>query len=368
MDRYTKGFVVASLVYFFLAAVLGIWMGGTDGAGWVRFAHVHFNLLGFMSMMIYGVGYFILPRFNGRTLRWPSWVPIHFFLANIGLIGMVATAPSLPSTGFLLFSALSVISAGMFAVNLGATMLMEPTKEEEKEETAEAPSAPAPQAAAAPPVAPKIDPDMRVGEILTRWPEAVDVFVGHGFASLASPEHREQVKQMPITLRMACERHNVDLDYMVAELSAAVSPAPAKAVAAAKAAPAKKAKPGALSRGEQALLIYLNLRWLPYFHDQREAVGLRPVRVNFQPTQHDPLAQGAGHNTFFVDADGAMWRGLGARETGQETFVRPEGSAPGRGNAGRDAHREIAATGVDRISIGALTKDVRAVDFSMRFI
>ena len=28
---------------------------------------------------------------------------------------------------------------------------------------------------------------------------------------------------------------------------------------------------------------------------------------------------------------------------------------------------EIAATGVDRISIGALTKDVRAVDFSMRF-
>ena len=29
--------------------------------------------------------------------------------------------------------------------------------------------------------------------------------------------------------------------------------------------------------------------------------------------------------------------------------------------------REIAATGVDRISIGALTKDVRATDFSMRF-
>ncbi|CAM5783830.1 nicotinate-nucleotide diphosphorylase (carboxylating) OS=Rhizobacter sp. OV335 OX=1500264 GN=SAMN02787076_02428 PE=3 SV=1 [Rhizobacter fulvus] len=28
--------------------------------------------------------------------------------------------------------------------------------------------------------------------------------------------------------------------------------------------------------------------------------------------------------------------------------------------------RNIAATGVDRISIGALTKDVRAVDYSMR--
>ena len=272
MDRYTKGFVVASLVYFFLAAVLGIWMGGTDAAGWVRFAHVHFNLLGFMSMMIYGVGYFILPRFNGRTLRWPSWVPIHFFLANIGLIGMVATAPERPSTGFILFSVLSVLSAGMFAVNLGATMLLEPKAEEEEEpasaaevsspgvaSTATAGHAPAEAPSAPPPAAPKIDPDIRVGEILTRWPQTVDVFVGHGFASLASPEHREQVKQIPITLRMACQRHNVDLDYMVSELNEAIAPASApKAVppaaasgaTAGKPAAGKAAKKGKLSRGE----------------------------------------------------------------------------------------------------------------------
>ena len=37
------------------------------------------------------------------------------------------------------------------------------------------------------------------------------------------------------------------------------------------------------------------------------------------------------------------------------------------GGVNRDTVREIAATGVDRISIGALTKDVRATDFSMRF-
>lgn len=243
MDRYTKGFVVASLVYFFLAAVLGIWMGGTDAAGWVRFAHVHFNLLGFMAMMIYGVGYFILPRFNGRTLRWPSWVPAHFYVANLGLIGMVATAPERPSTGFILFSVLSVISTGMFAVNLGATMLMEPEKEEEEE----------PATAAPPPDAPKIDPDMRVGEILLRWPQTVDVFVGHGFASLANPEHREQVKQIPITLRMACQRHNVDLDYMVSELNEAISPsfaARAPSAASEGKPAARKAAKGKLSRGE----------------------------------------------------------------------------------------------------------------------
>jgi hypothetical protein len=265
MDRHTKGFVVASLVYFFLAAVLGIWMGGTDGAGWVRFAHVHFNLLGFMAMMIYGVGYFILPRFNGRTLRWPSWVPAHFYVANLGLIGMVATAPERPSTGFILFSVLSVISTGMFAVNLGATMLMEPEKEEEEEPSSALETDPSaakaaseetsagPATAAPPPDAPKIDPDMRVGEILTRWPQAVDVFVGHGFASLANPEHREQVKQIPITLRMACQRHNVDLDYMMSELNEAISPsfaARAPSAASEGKPAARKAAKGKLSRGE----------------------------------------------------------------------------------------------------------------------
>jgi hypothetical protein len=266
MDRYTKGFVVASLFYFFLASVLGIWMGDTDGAGWVRFAHVHFNLLGFMSMMIYGVGYFILPRFNGRTLRWPSWVPVHFFIANIGLIGMVATAPSRPSTGFILFAALSVLSTGMFAVNLGATMLMEPMVEEEPSSAEETASPTAvssatedasagPAAAAPPPAAPKIDPDMRVGEILTRWPQTVDVFVGHGFTSLASPEHREQVKQIPITLRMACQRHNVDLEYMVSELNEAISPSSAQEAVPSAAAlggkpAARKAAKGKLAKGE----------------------------------------------------------------------------------------------------------------------
>nr|MBP6225885.1 nicotinate-nucleotide diphosphorylase (carboxylating) [Rhizobacter sp.]MBP6270396.1 nicotinate-nucleotide diphosphorylase (carboxylating) [Rhizobacter sp.] len=33
-----------------------------------------------------------------------------------------------------------------------------------------------------------------------------------------------------------------------------------------------------------------------------------------------------------------------------------------------DQVREIAATGVDRISIGRLTKDVRATDYSMRVV
>ncbi|HEY5928955.1 MAG TPA: nicotinate-nucleotide diphosphorylase (carboxylating), partial [Burkholderiales bacterium] len=37
------------------------------------------------------------------------------------------------------------------------------------------------------------------------------------------------------------------------------------------------------------------------------------------------------------------------------------------GGVSLDSVRAIAETGVDRISIGTLTKDVRAVDLSMRF-
>lgn len=36
------------------------------------------------------------------------------------------------------------------------------------------------------------------------------------------------------------------------------------------------------------------------------------------------------------------------------------------GGVNRDTVRAIAETGVDRISIGSLTKDVRAIDFSLR--
>ncbi|HSL92428.1 MAG TPA: DUF1858 domain-containing protein [Candidatus Limnocylindrales bacterium] len=249
MDRYTKGFVLASLAYFFLASVLGIWIGSADAAPWARFAHVHFNLLGFMAMMIYGVGYFILPRFNGRTLRWPSWVPIHFYAANIGLIGMVAASPGRPSTGFVLFALLSVVSAAMFAVNLGATMLLAPEAQTEAAEDADSSSATTPQAPSAVARA-DIHPDMRVGEILTQWPQTVEVFVENGFASLANPAHREQVKQIPITLRMACQRHNVDLEPMVARLIAAASGEAAPAAAKAGGAAGARARKGGLAKGE----------------------------------------------------------------------------------------------------------------------
>lgn len=233
MDRYTKGFVVASLVYFVLASLLGLWMGLGTAPGWARFAHVHFNLLGFMAMMIYGVGYFVLPRFNARELKWPFLVPLHFWAANVGLVGLVATYPEMPSTGFAAFGALSAASVLLFAVNIGATVL---AAEQAPEGEEEAKPAAARQAAAA------VGPDTRVGELLTRWPAAADVLVAQGLTALADPAHREQVKQLPVTLSMACQRHGLDLGAVLGAVREVAAPGTAE-----------PASGGALIRADQVL-------------------------------------------------------------------------------------------------------------------
>lgn len=50
------------------------------------------------------------------------------------------------------------------------------------------------------------------------------------------------------------------------------------------------------------------------------------------------------------------------------TLNRGQARLEASGGVSLDTLREIAATGVDAISVGALTKNVRAVDLSMRFI
>ena len=68
---------------------------------------------------------------------------------------------------------------------------------------------------------------------------------------------------------------------------------------------------------------------------------MEPIRINFQPTQHDPLAQGAGHRTFYVDQEKNFWLGLGEKETGIEAHT----DATLAGSGGRqDKLREIKAT------------------------
>lgn len=89
MDRFVKNFIGMSIIYLFIASLFGIVMLAHPSLLSLRFVHSHLNMLGWVSMMIFGVGYHILPRFTGKPLKSPKMGEIQFWLANIGLIGML---------------------------------------------------------------------------------------------------------------------------------------------------------------------------------------------------------------------------------------------------------------------------------------
>lgn len=117
MSPLSKNFLRASLVYFLIAAILGIIMVSMKSyPAQLLFAHVHLNLLGWMSMMIFGVGFHILPRFTGRPLAYPRIGNLQFYLSNIGLVGLVCFRPIHPLAE--IFAGVVVVSIGLFVVNI----------------------------------------------------------------------------------------------------------------------------------------------------------------------------------------------------------------------------------------------------------
>jgi hypothetical protein len=90
MDSYVIAFIRSSLVWLALGVTLGLWLVFDPQAIVYRAAHMHANLLGFVSMMIFGVAYHVIPRFSGRPLFSARSARIHVWLANIGLAGMVS--------------------------------------------------------------------------------------------------------------------------------------------------------------------------------------------------------------------------------------------------------------------------------------
>ncbi len=89
MDRFVKGFIVMSIVYLGISTVVGIMMLGSREALGLKFVHSHLNMLGWVSMMIYGVGYHILPRFMGRPLYSNKIGEAQFYLSNVSLVAML---------------------------------------------------------------------------------------------------------------------------------------------------------------------------------------------------------------------------------------------------------------------------------------
>jgi len=130
MDRFVRNFIIISIFYLGISSILGVWMLWDQSLLSLKFVHSHLNMLGWVSMMIYGVGYHVLPRFSGRPLKYPKMGEVQFWTANIGLVGMLffnALGVYDPAPLFKILSAafggLEVFSIGLFFYNMLATLL-----------------------------------------------------------------------------------------------------------------------------------------------------------------------------------------------------------------------------------------------------
>jgi cbb3-type cytochrome oxidase subunit 1 len=97
--RYTLWFIYACIIYSIIGFSWGALMGGIadfrhfvdhrlHGNLIVR-AHTHINLLGWVEMAIFGAVYYLIPRLVKRSIFSLKLVKVHFWIHNIGLIGMV---------------------------------------------------------------------------------------------------------------------------------------------------------------------------------------------------------------------------------------------------------------------------------------
>lgn len=97
--RYILWFIYCCIIYSIIGFSWGALMGGISefrhfvdhrlhGDLIVR-AHTHINLLGWVEMAIFAAVYYIVPRLVRRPIFSITLVKVHFWIHNVGLVGMV---------------------------------------------------------------------------------------------------------------------------------------------------------------------------------------------------------------------------------------------------------------------------------------
>jgi cbb3-type cytochrome oxidase subunit 1 len=134
MSSSVIGFIRASLISLAVGVILGVLMaaGVFDGAPrpqYITSAHAHVNLLGFVSMLIFGVGYHILPRFSGKTLYSEGLATAQLWINLAGLAGIIVmlivaafTDADLMRYGVAPFGAVFALGSILFVYNMLKTM------------------------------------------------------------------------------------------------------------------------------------------------------------------------------------------------------------------------------------------------------
>ncbi len=132
MELFVKNFVKASVIWLAIGVLFGTAMSIMPTWTVYRAMHAHMMLLGFVTMMINGVGYHVVPRIAGRPLWSPRAAAWHWWLANIGLAVMLAgfwlRASGYPSGTPVLSTGATISACGVFLFVLQVWRTMDPPR------------------------------------------------------------------------------------------------------------------------------------------------------------------------------------------------------------------------------------------------
>ena len=219
-DRGLK-FIRAAYVWFILAMVMlfftpiynfAIYMPLTGSQ--VPFSHAFFGAyrhaltVGFIMMMIVGVSSKVVPTLSGVDLRranslWPT-----FLLLNLGNLTRVSfqIATDFSPAAYRVMGVsgfIEVVGLTLWGYELFANMRAGNRLQQEEVQ----------------PVAILgITPQTKVGDVLARYPQALEVFLRYGFTPLRNPVLRKTMARA-VTIEQACRREGIALDQLLCELT-----------------------------------------------------------------------------------------------------------------------------------------------------
>jgi len=220
-DRGLK-FIRAAYVWFIVATAMlvftpiynfGIYMPVTGSH--VPFSHAFFGAyrhaltVGFIMMMIVGVSSKVVPTLSGVDVRrarslWPT-----FLLLNLGNLTRVSfqIATDFSPAAYRIMGIsgfIEVIGLTLWGYELFANMRAGKKLEKESGWLKTLGQF-------------EITPSTRVGDVLARYPQSLEIFVRHGFTPLRNPVLRKTMARV-ITIEQACRREGVDLTGLLDEL------------------------------------------------------------------------------------------------------------------------------------------------------
>jgi hypothetical protein len=117
MPPLTRWFVKLSLVYFVAALTGGVWQAA-GGPLWLTPVTIHLLVVGWVTGMIFGVAYWMFPKFSTEQPRGANGLAVaSFVLLNLGLLLRVVGEPG--TVGWLLVTSavLQWLGALAFVLN-----------------------------------------------------------------------------------------------------------------------------------------------------------------------------------------------------------------------------------------------------------